>query len=153
VTSIVELLDQVLEELRRLESPVIGLLEPASSVDLVELESLPDEVREFYSWRGGTKYSRDSLVSDAYFIPGYWYPSVQAASAYKSAFVDVDVPGNWFPLLLSDGGDCYAAVWDRLSGVRVAGVLIGEPTEIEHESIHQFLEDCLEVSCWNFLYR
>ena len=54
---------------------------------------------------------------------------------------------NWVPLLGGASGDIYAAVWDPGEDAKVAGVLIGEPTEIEFMSVDQM------VAVFNGCYR
>jgi hypothetical protein len=143
MTIVGDLLDQIELELRRLDAPVLGLLLPALTDAALPHLGLPRDVELFTTWRGGTLRTSGSLTGEAYFIPGYYYPSVDVSRDYKLSYGELGIGSDWMPLLLSDGGDCYAAFWEESTSAAVAEVLIGDGVEIEYPSIQDFLEDCL----------
>lgn len=58
----------------------------------------------------------------------------------RSAHAGDPVLGNnWVPILASGSCDLYAAVWRPDAEAVVAGVPLGEPTEIEFSSVEQMV--------------
>lgn len=143
--SVSELLDSIEASLRRLGAPVTGQLDQPQPFVAPPDVTAPPEVVEFFSWRGGTRRGEGEAVGTSWFIPGYVYPSAAEASDHRRRLGDIGIPGPWLPILISGGGDCFAAVWDRLDSVQVAGILLGEPPEIEFPSIRAFLSTCVEA--------
>jgi hypothetical protein len=81
-------------------------------------------------------------------IPGYNPLSIGEAVQMMGDYLGDPLLGqNWVPLLGSAGGDIYAAVWASGRDAKVAGVLIGEPTEIEFSSVEEM------VTVFNECYR
>jgi len=128
--------------LTQLGRPVVGILEPGTPDEGVRavLGEAPDEVREWFGWCGGTSHAVGQTIDQASFIPGYVFPSMREALDVKaeagnppSGFLD------WIPVLLSGGYDFYAAAWDGNGNTYVLGVLLGEPVEVEYESLGEMV--------------
>ncbi|MFG1842392.1 hypothetical protein ACGFH8_28670 [Micromonospora sp. NPDC049175] len=146
-------LDQLVSHLRRLERSVVSLLRPGltdpRTLSLSWVEELPETVIEWFRWCNGVEERPGQLQDDVNVIPGYNPLSIEEAGRLVPSYAGDPVLGEHFlPLLTTAGGDIYAAAWNPgEDGVRVAGVLVGEPTELEFSSIHQM------VSLFNACYE
>lgn len=146
---IVERLEEVTRRLSDLGRPIADQLLPgASAPELDAAGALPMEVRDWFGWRNGVAELPGQTQGDVSLIPGYWPVSLAEAINMKGPYEGDPVLGNsWIPLLASGGGDIYAAVWAGDSVPTVAGVLLGEPTEIEFPDIETMLE--LFLACFD----
>ncbi|MFD7015314.1 hypothetical protein [Streptomyces sp. NPDC059928] len=92
------------------------------------------------------------VQDDVNVIPGYSPLSVEEAARMRSAYAgDPVLGGNWVPLLGNGGGDIYAAVWAPGKEAVIAGILLGEPTEIEFSTVEQMVNlfnRCFEVGAY-----
>ena len=144
-------LAELVEQLSRMGRGVVTLLRPGAQAAEVEAafgRPVPDSVADWFSWCNGVTARAGQIQDDVNIIPGYNLVSVNEAVAMIPTYSGDDVLGfNWIPLLRSGGGDIYAAVWDSARVARVAGVIVGEPTEIEFSSIEQM------VSVFNECFR
>jgi hypothetical protein len=109
---------------------------------------VPASVAQWFSWCNGVEIRSGQLQDDVSVIPGYSLVSIEeAVRIMPSYYGDLVLGERWLPLLATAGGDIYAAVW-RLGGeAEVAGVLVGESTEVEFSSIEQMvsvLNACFE---------
>jgi hypothetical protein len=136
-------LEELEEHLVRLGRPVAPLLLPG--VGSAEIEAtlggaVPTAVAEWFAWHNGARTEDGQIQDDVNVIPGYGPLSVAEAVLLKRSYDDDPKLGpNWVPLLSTAGADIYAAVWDSATSEKIAGVLIGEPTEYEFGSIEQML--------------
>ncbi|MBO0830735.1 MAG: hypothetical protein J2P28_00110 [Actinobacteria bacterium] len=149
-------LERLVEHLRALARPVVPLLLPGVTADEVAAMiagPVPDSVLVWFGWCNGVAGAPRQLQDDVNVIPGYNPLSVSEAVSIKSDYSSDPVLGrHWMPLLGSAGGDIYAAVWTPGQDARIAGVLIGEPTEIEFASIEQMVSvfnECYQVGAFH----
>lgn len=144
-------LEQLVAHLRQLDRPVVPLLRPGVAADRVTSTfgaPVPASVAEWFSWCNGVAGQAGQVQDEVNVIPGYNPLSIDEAVQMMGDYSGDPVLGqNWMPLLGSAGGDIYAAVWASGQDARVAGVLIGEPTEIEFSSVEQM------VAVFNECYR
>ena len=144
-------LEQLVGHLRELNRPVVPLLRPGIGAVQVEASlgsPVPASVGEWFHWCNGAEVRPGQIQDDVNVIPGYNPLSAEEAVGMTPDYADDPVLGeDWFPLLGSAGGDIYAAVWTVGGEAKVAGVLVGEQTEIEFSSIEQM------VSVFNGCYR
>jgi hypothetical protein len=144
-------LEELVAHLRELDRPVVSLLRPgvdASSVAAILGAPVPVSVAEWFGWCNGVASRPGQIQDDVNVIPGYNPLSVEEAVQRISEYSGDPVLGqNWVPLLGGASGDTYAAVWNPGEDAKVAGVLIGEPTEIEFMSVEQM------VAVFNGCYR
>ncbi len=145
-------LERLIAHLRRLDRPVVPLLRPGVDAGQVlsalEVAEVPSSITEWFGWRNGVVAQPGQLQDDVNIIPAYNLISVEEAAHVSPTYMGDPVLGDYFvPLLTTASGDIYAAVWSGdLDEARVAGVLVGEPTEIEFSSIEQM------VSTFNTCY-
>lgn len=107
------LLESILEQLRRLNRPVVTLLEPElSDAEIRQLTSslpfpLPDEVTELFAWRNGTKRGAAPFQDMALFPVWFLPPIEQAVEEYRGLTVGLADfwPADSFPILFSGSGD------------------------------------------------
>jgi hypothetical protein len=136
-------LEGLVSRLGNLGRTVGALLLPGVSTEhVVEVTGgpVPSEVAEWFQWCGGVAVRPGQIQDEVNVIPGYGPLSVEEAVRLKENYVGDSVLGeNWVPLLGGAGGDLYAAVWEDGTVVRVAGVLVGESTEIEFSSVEQMV--------------
>ena len=103
-------------------------------------DSVPASVLEWFSWCNGVLGVPGQRNDDVAIIPGYAPVSLVDAAVMRSTYEgDPVLFPNWIPLLVSPGGDIYAAVWSNNESAKVAGVLVGEPTEIEFDNVEQMI--------------
>jgi hypothetical protein len=136
-------LESLVRHLRDLDRPVVSWLrpgvEPGRVVGALRSEA-PPSVTEWFAWCDGVEGWPGQLQDDVNVIPGYSPVSVEEAVEMKSSYAGDPMLGdNWLPLLTTATGDIYAAVWSPGSDARVAGVLVGEATEIEFQTIEQMV--------------
>ena len=129
--------------LQALNRPVASLLLPGIGSDRVgEVygSSVPDSVEQWFAWANGVAGRAGQIQDEVNVIPGYNPLSIdEAVRLARDYSGDSTLGENWMPLLGSAGGDFYAAVWALGEEAVVAGVLIGEPTEVEFSSIEQMV--------------
>jgi hypothetical protein len=118
-------------------------MSPGVDVDHVSSvldDIVPPSVAQWFGWCNGVASHPGQLQDDVNVIPGYNPLSIEEAVRLKPEYMSDPVLGDhWVPLLGNPGGDLYAAVWVPGAEARVAGVLIGEPTEVEFSSIEQMV--------------
>lgn len=136
-------LDRLVEHLTTLNRPVVGWLLPG--VDAHHVSSalgfpVPPSVAQWFGWCNGVAESPGQLQDDVNVVPGYNPVSVEEAVRMMPDYAGDPLLGShWVPLLRSGGGDIYAATWSADKEAAVAGVLIGEPTEVEFTGIEQMV--------------
>lgn len=139
-----ERLTELVAIVRDLDRPVARLLLPGLSRPEVEAflgPSVPDEVVTWFGWCNGVRSEPGQLQDDVNLIPGYNPLSLAEAAEARTYYEGDPVLGpQWIPLLGGPSGDLKAAVWEDGGPLRIAGVLIGEPTEIEYESVEQMVD-------------
>lgn len=141
----------LVEHLTALARPVTPWLVPG--VGAAEVERAlggppPDEVITWFGWCDGVEPHVGQVQDDVSVIPGYAPLSLAEAVGSREVHSGDPVLGDhWVPLLGGAGGDVYAAVWEPGGGARVAGVLVGEETEVEFDSVEHM------VSVFNECYR
>jgi hypothetical protein len=144
-------LEALVGQLTMMARPVVSWLVPGLDLGQVEVlmgQCPPDEVATWFGWCNGVALQQDQVQDDINVIPGYAPLSLQEAVESRVAYDEDPVLGeNWIPILAGAGGDIYAAIWQPGQPARVAGVLVGEPTEIEFSSLDQM------VGVFNECYR
>ncbi|WP_159055343.1 SMI1/KNR4 family protein [Streptomyces sp. WAC00263] len=136
-------LEALVARLAELGRPVVPWLVPG--VDVGQVEQVagvqpPAEVIDWFQWCNGVELREGQVQDDINVIPGYSPLSLREASELMDEYSDDPVLGShWIPLLGGPGGDVYAAVWAPGKAARVAGVLVGESTEIEFSSVEQMV--------------
>ena len=147
---LLEELDTLVERLTERGRPVVAWLNPGVDADQVaDLvgSPVPEEVSAWFGWCNGVALHDGQTQDDVNVIPGYSPLSLAEAVGQMGDHAgDSSLGTHWIPLLGNAGGDIYAAVWEPGKPARVAGVLTGEATEIEFDSIDQM------VSCFNACY-
>jgi hypothetical protein len=134
-------LDSLVGHLRDLGRPVVLWLRPG--IDAAQVASavgadVPASVVEWFAWHNGVEMRPGQLQDDVNVIPAYNPLSLDEAIHIMPIHAsDPVLGGRWLPLLTSSGGDIYAATWDAGGEAQVAGVLVGEATELEFSSIEQ----------------
>lgn len=143
-------LDELVSHLAELGRTALPLL-PGLSADRVEAGlgySVPSDVAEWFAWCNGVEVRPGQIQDDVNLIPGYSPVFLDDAVRMRGDYAgDLELGEHWIPLLAGAGGDIYAAVWKPGASSSVAGVLVGEPTEIEFESIEQM------ISVFNACFR
>lgn len=142
-------IESLIENLAALGRPVVDWLLPGSSsarISQILGPDIPSEMETWFSWCDGAEVHDGQTVEDVYIIPGYHPLSLSEAVEIKHFYGDDPVLGHhWIPFLGGDGGDFHAAVWGVERKAVVAGVVIGEPTEIEFTSLGKlmsFFNEC-----------
>lgn len=140
---LLEELDMLVARLVELNRPVVPWLIPGVDAGQVEAalgHPVPEEVSTWFGWCNGVALHEGQIQDDINVIPGYGPLSLaEAVSQMAYHAGDSTLGTHWIPLLGSAGGDIYAAVWEPGKPAKMAGVLIGEPTEIEFDSIEQMI--------------
>ena len=129
-------LDQLCETLLRCQRPVANLLQPG----LTESElagvlgastiSLPDQAKQLYQWRNGTRGIDSLPIDEVSLFPSYYFPSLQLALAefngwrglFEANSSECPWSSNWFPIFMDVGG-CFYAI-DCESGSQTCGGII-----------------------------
>jgi hypothetical protein len=142
---LIDRLEELVTIVRELDRPVARLLLPGVPRQEVEPAvgvPVPDDVATWFGWCNGVRSEPGQIQDDVNLVPGYNPVSLAEAVAARPAYAgDAVLQPQWIPLLGGPGGDLYAAVWDDENTVpRIAGVLVGEPTEVEFESAEQMVE-------------
>ncbi|MEU1365593.1 hypothetical protein ABZ454_05595 [Streptomyces sp. NPDC005803] len=136
-------LERLSGHLQALDRPVVAWMVPgvdAGRVASVLGGPIPDSVARWFHWCNGVADAPGQVQDDVNVIPGYTPLSLEEAARMRSAYAGDSVLGDhWVPLLGSGGGDIYAAVWNLGKEAVIAGVLIGEPTEIEFSTVEQMV--------------
>ncbi|MFI9006803.1 hypothetical protein ACIGNX_06160 [Actinosynnema sp. NPDC053489] len=144
-------LESLMERLVALARPVASWLAPGVDVGVVERalgEVPPGEVITWFGWCNGVELHPGQLQDDINIIPGYAPLSLEEAVKFIQFHSGDPVLGDhWVPVLGGASGDIYAAVWEPGNNARVAGILLGEQTEIEFSSLEQM------ISLFNECYR
>lgn len=134
-------IEQLWQEVERLNRPVVGFRAPgvsASDVEAVFGGPVPEDIIAWFGWSNGVGYHPGQIQDDAALVPGYEPLSLREARGVRDSYqIDDPVLGEFFiPLLATGGGDFYAAVYTAsLRSPRVAHVMIGGETGIVYESI------------------
>ncbi|WP_434446822.1 hypothetical protein [Lentzea sp. E54] len=110
---IVDRLNGLVEHLRVLGRPVVGLLRQGTTpADLDEARIQPQDVWDWFGWWNGVLEVAGKSQDEISVIPGYWPVSLAEALRMKPSYQeDSELGDTWIPLLVSGGGDIYAAVW------------------------------------------
>ncbi|MBB5801007.1 hypothetical protein F4560_000775 [Saccharothrix ecbatanensis] len=96
----------------------------------------------------GVELHPGQIQDDINIVLGYAPLSLIEAARFIGSYSGDPVLGDhWVPVLGGAGGDVYAAVWGSNGNVRVAGVLVGEETEVEFGSLENM------VAVFNECYR
>ncbi|WP_326551631.1 hypothetical protein [Micromonospora sp. NBC_01813] len=137
--------ERLVAHLRHLNRPVVSILRPGVDVARFApsfgVSGLPPSVVEWFGWCNGVERYLGQLQDDVNVIPAYNPLSIDEAIDAIPSYRGDPVLGEYFlPLLTTAGGDIYAAIWDRSgSEASVAGVLVGESTEIEFSGIDKMM--------------
>ncbi|WP_033443576.1 hypothetical protein [Saccharothrix sp. NRRL B-16314] len=141
----------LVERLAALARPVASWLVPgvgAAAVEETLGEMPPEEVIMWFGWCNGVELQPGQIQDDINVVPGYAPLSLAEAARFIESYSGDPVLGDhWVPVLGGAGGDIYAAVWGPNGNVRVAGVLVGEETEVEFGSLENM------VAVFNECYR
>ncbi|MFG2622671.1 hypothetical protein ACGFXC_34165 [Streptomyces sp. NPDC048507] len=136
-------LEGLVAQLAALDRPVVPWL--IQGVDAHQVQEqfgspVPEEVAAWFEWCNGVALHEGQTQDDVNLIPGYSPLSLREAVEMKGGHDGDPILGpKWIPILGGPSGDIYAAVWVSNENPRVAGILVGEPTEIEFESIEQMI--------------
>lgn len=142
---ITNLMDRVVEHLRRLGRSVPDLLQRPLANDELQMWAarfpfpLTRELEVIYTWRNGTMASEDDFLEDIYLFPGFYLLSIE--EAHLTFLERKDAPQwreGWFPLFADGAGDFYVVPCggQKTDSSVVIGFLHGEPEQIvEYESI------------------
>lgn len=149
-------LERLTAHLDSLDRPVVAWMLPGVDMDHVSSvlgEPVPDSVARWFRWCNGIASVEGQIQDDVNAIPGYNPLSVEEGARMMAAYTGDSVLGDhWVPLLGSAGGDIYAAVWTPGEEAVVAGVLIGEPSEVEFSTIEQmvmFFNRCFDSGAFS----
>ncbi|MFJ7257037.1 hypothetical protein ACIQWV_31800 [Streptomyces sp. NPDC098085] len=141
--------------LEALNRPVLAWMVPGTEADHVSSvlgEPIPSAVARWFHWCNGVASARGQIQDNVNVIPGYSPLSIEEGVRMMGSYRGDSVLGDhWVPLLGSGSGDIYAAVWSPGEEAVVAGVLLGEPTEIEFSTIEQmvtFFNRCFESGAY-----
>jgi hypothetical protein len=136
-------LERLTAHLDALNRPVVALMLSGADEERVSSilgEAVPQSVAEWFRWCNGIGHQDGQFQDDVNTIPGYNPLSIEEAVQLRGDYEGDSVLGShWVPLLGNPGGDLYAAVWTPGSEAVVAGVLVGEPTEIEFQSVEHMV--------------
>ncbi|WP_416979045.1 hypothetical protein [Streptomyces sp. T028] len=146
-----EELESLVDRLAEMARPVVPWLVPGVEAGQVEAAVgpfPPDEVVSWFGWCNGVEFHDGQTQDEINVIPGYAPVSLREALGIRRSYGADPVLGeHWVPVLAGPSGDLYAAVWRPGQPARVAGVLIGESTNIEFASLEQM------VRVFNECYR
>ncbi|GIJ10585.1 hypothetical protein [Micromonospora andamanensis] len=141
---LIDRLDELVTIVRELGRPVASLLVPGISRREVERAygaPVPEDVATWFGWCNGVRSEPGQIQDTVNLVPGYRPLSAAEAAALRPAYEDDPVLGTrWMPLLGGPSGDLYAAVWSGNERPGIAGVLIGEPTEIEFADTERLVD-------------
>ncbi|MDG4826224.1 hypothetical protein O7635_30610 [Asanoa sp. WMMD1127] len=136
--------------LRMLRRPVVDLLVPGLPADQTTRHGpLPPAVVEWFAWHDGVTRAPGQDHQDVEVIPGYAPLALAEAIGMKPRYDDDNVlclGDGWLPLLASEEGDLFAALWSGAHEPRVVTVRAGEPTRIEFADLAAMVE--LFVECY-----
>ena len=145
---LLERLADVRSILSGLGRPVVDLLRPGLPSDVVTARlgtETPEEVVQWFSWSDGVAYIAGQTQDEVAVIPGYSLPSLDEAVSLWPHFADVELLApHWVPLLVSGGGDFYAAAWGDATDLRIIDFLVDEGAEETFSSADQMLEVFVE---------
>lgn len=141
--TLVQSLGAIERALRRLDRPVVRLLRPGIQVDKRWSDrsgtAPPNELRQLYGWRDGSKVAEGCLLDDLHFIPGFYLLSFDdALSTYSAVCSDERWEQRWFPLFANGGGDFYAISCDQNFSDfgKIVGFVLGAAEQlVEYESL------------------
>ena len=152
-TQLVDLLDRLVELLRREGAPVVPLLRPPADIPItisgiVEPLVLPASVRALYEWHDGTT----DIGGVAYWLfpRDWWFPPFDNALEYRAGMLDDlefsgDMPwwqASWFPIFQA-GMDSFAVDCAADNGqVWFAALSMGS-AQVVAGSIESFVEAIL----------
>lgn len=142
--------------LEHLHRPVVSWMVPGVDAEHVSSalgEAVPDSVAQWFRWCDGVAVVQGQTQDQVNVIPGYSPLSLQEGVRMMPSYAGDEALGDhWVPLLGSGGGDLYAAVWTPGEEAVVAGVLLGEPTEIEFSTIEQMVavfNECFDTGAFS----
>ncbi|GIF72558.1 hypothetical protein [Asanoa siamensis] len=148
--SLTERLDDLEWWLRVLRRPVVDLLVPGLPADAIgRYGPLPPVVGEWFAWHDGVTRDPGQDREDVEVIPGYAPLALAEAVGLRHAYEDdpvLTLGDGWLPLLASEDGDLYAALWSGPNEPRVVAIRAGEPTRIEFPDLPAMVE--LFVECY-----
>jgi hypothetical protein len=140
---LIDELAQLEVNLRELKRKVVSTLLPGAAPETVSHRlgvDVPASVIEWFSWCNGVAVREGQIQDDVNVIPGYNPISLDEAVAMRALYADdAALRPRCAPLLRTASGDAYVAVWNPGEEAVVAGVLAGEPTDIEYTSIDQMM--------------
>jgi cell wall assembly regulator SMI1 len=119
-----ELLDELLSWMKKLNRPVIGFLQEGISKEMITSQIaplsfiFPQDLLSLYMWRNGTRTPEGVTTDEVCFFPGYYFLSLDdAITNYKLLMNLKDDPriiddlkwkDAWFPIFTDAAGDYYA---------------------------------------------
>jgi len=149
VHPIVVAAERIVEHLKRLNRPVVGLLRSGISIKTNEVSpwQLTEEIVALYQWRDGTA-SQGQILDDMHFFPGFYFMSFDEALENWRAFQkDKRWLPNWFPIFANGGGDFYVLPLPEGNAgeCEVVGFMLGESDHfVEYSSLTNMFNTILE---------
>ncbi len=115
-----------------------------SALEAGGLRSVPD-LEDLYAWKGGTDASPAHTVGDIALFPGFYFLSLNDASAdYKTFVADPRWRVGWWPVFANGGGDFY--VIDVHAGMAIRHFWIDESEHpIEFSSLNAMVKTLAEA--------
>jgi hypothetical protein len=136
--------------LRVLRRPVVDLLVPGLPADRIARHGpLPPAVVEWFTWHDGVTRAPGQDYRDVEVIPGYAPLALAEAVGMRQGYDDdpvLTLGDGWLPLLATEEGDMFAALWSGGHEPRVAEIRSGEATRIEFPDLPAMVE--LFVECF-----
>jgi hypothetical protein len=147
----------ILEQLKKLQRPVVELLRPGHSVGVISQKLAAcglepsRELEELWSWRNGTLVAEGTILDDLHFFPGFYLMSLEdSVEQYSIMRDDARWSSCWLPIFANGGGDFYATVLGRSQeeAAPVVGFVLGADEQDEEYrsigSMFRTLRDCYE---------
>ncbi len=142
--------DEVVSHLARMGRTVVWLLQPGlTDIAIAQVEPtlpfrLTEELRVLYRWRDGTKTKEGDVLSDLWFFPGFYLPSLEdARRSFEERRLAAQWRKGWFPFFENGAGDFYVAPCRRKATdeAPVIGFIHGEPDQaVEYLSVTTMIE-------------
>ncbi|GIF63079.1 hypothetical protein Ais01nite_11140 [Asanoa ishikariensis] len=146
--SLTDRLDDLEWWLRMLRRPVVDLLVPGLPADGTTRHGpLPPVVVEWFGWHDGVTRAPGQDHRDVEVIPGYAPLALAEAVGLRPAYEEDPVlllGDGWLPLLATEEGDLFAALWSGPYEPRVVAIRSGEPTRIEFTDLPAMVEFFVE---------
>jgi hypothetical protein len=91
-----------------------GLSEKEIEDKLSSINLIPSkEFIEMYTWKNGSDTSKGARIGELYFLPGYYFLSIEDALLHNEGLVDVPKWNKkWFPVFTNGGGSYLSVILD-----------------------------------------